>query len=85
MSLRAAHRFLGAVRSDPALADRVAALGPDPQIEDLVALGAAIGLEFDAEALRAAHRQDWALRSLAESGKGSGAGKRASSSDASSM
>lgn len=68
MSLAAAHRFIAATRKDAALRERIAALGPDPAMDEIVAVATAAGFAIDAESLRAAHRQDWALRGLAAAG-----------------
>lgn len=68
MSIAAAHRFIAATRADPALRARIAALGADPGIEPLIAIGGAAGFGFGAEDLRAAYRQDWTLRAIATAG-----------------
>ena len=81
MSSRDGHQFIRAVRTDAALRAKIAALGPDPRLEDIVRLAAEAGHSVGAEALRAAWRQDWTLRWLAS--KDTGAGKRDSSARAS--
>jgi hypothetical protein len=68
MSIAIAHRFIAATRDDSALRARIAALGADAEIEQLVAIGVASGFAFDAETLRAAYRQDWTLRGIAAAG-----------------
>lgn len=84
MSARDAHHFIQATVADPLLAERVAALGSDPTLEQIVALAAPIGLMFTPEELRSAFVQDWALRTLAVA-NGSPAGKRDASSAASAI
>ena len=61
--ISAALAFIRRTRDDPELAARIAALGPEATLDQLAALGAEVGLAFDAETLRAAHRHDWAFRS----------------------
>lgn len=63
MSVAAALAFIRRTREDSELAARVAALGPEATLEQLAALGAELGFAFDVEALRTAHRHDWAFRS----------------------
>lgn len=82
MTASAARRFIREVREDAGLRDRVRALGADPALADIVAVGAAAELAFDVETLRQAWRQDWALRWLAVSANGSATGNRASSTRA---
>lgn len=81
MNSLAGHHFIRAVRADPALRAKIAALGPDPRLEDIVGLAADAGHAVEAETLRAAYAQDWALRWLASND--TGAGKRDSSARAS--
>jgi hypothetical protein len=68
MSLAAAHRFIAATRTDPALRERIAALGADPRIGQLLDIARASGFVIEGESLRAAYRQDWALRGIAAAG-----------------
>lgn len=82
MTASAARRFLRELREDAGLRARLQALGPEPALEDIVAIGAAAGLAFDVETLRQVWRQDWALRWLAASANGSATGNRASSTRA---
>lgn len=77
----AGHQFIRAVRTDAALQAKIAALGSDPRLEDIARLAADAGHPVEAETLRAAWRQDWALRWLASND--TGAGKRDSSARAS--
>lgn len=83
MSLTAAHAFIRRVAEDAALRTGVQRLGQGATLEALVALGDEAGLQFDAQTLRAAWRQDWLLRWLAASAKGSATGNRAASTRAS--
>lgn len=68
MSLAAAHRFIAATRKDAALRAQIAALGSDPAMDQIVGIATAAGFAIDADSLRAAYRQDWALRGLAAVG-----------------
>jgi hypothetical protein len=70
MSVATALSFIRRTREDTELSARVAALGPEATLEQLVALGAEVGLVFDVEALRAAHRHDYAFRSARFSSEG---------------
>jgi hypothetical protein len=74
MSSLAGHQFIRAVRADPALRTKIAVLGTDPRLEDIVRLAADAGHAVEAETLRLAYGQDWALRWLAS--KDTGAGNR---------
>lgn len=65
MSIRAGHQFIRATRTDAGLRQKVGSLGLDPRLEDIVGLAAGEGYQVEPEALRAAYRQDWALRWLA--------------------
>lgn len=62
MGVREALAFTAAVRERPALAERVAALGPAATLDDVVAIAAEAGFAMTAEDLRSAHRHDWAMR-----------------------
>jgi hypothetical protein len=63
MTVVAALAFIRRTREDADLAARIAALGPEATLDQLVSLGADVGLTFDADALRVAQRHDWAFRS----------------------
>jgi predicted ribosomally synthesized peptide with nif11-like leader len=62
VSLSAAIAFVGAVRADPALADRLAALGLDPDLERVAAIALEAGFDCTPDELRRAHVHDWGLR-----------------------
>jgi hypothetical protein len=64
MSIQAAWRFIQLSRSDGDLRAAIETSAPDLDLADLVAMGAARGLTFSAEDLRAAHRNDWQARWL---------------------
>jgi predicted ribosomally synthesized peptide with nif11-like leader len=55
-------RFLAAVRRDPALRERVAALDLDAGLPALATIAGAAGFRITVRDLRAAHAQDWGLR-----------------------
>lgn len=74
MSSRGVHKFIRTVRKDATLRAKIEALGSDPGLEDVVRVAAAAGHAVGSESLRAAYRQDWALRWLASND--TGAGKR---------
>ncbi len=81
MSSRGGHQFIRAVRRDATLRAKIEALGADPRLEDIVCIAASAGHAVEPETLRAAYRQDWALRWLASNDTGDG--KRDSSARAS--
>ncbi|MEP6494813.1 MAG: Nif11-like leader peptide family natural product precursor [bacterium] len=57
-------RFLRAVHEDAGLRGRIADSHDDLSPEDLVAMGATLGWEFDANDLALAFRHDWTMRRL---------------------
>ena len=63
MTIASALAFIRRTREDPELAAKIERLGPEATLDQLVALGSEIGLAFDVEALRAAHKHDYAFRS----------------------
>jgi hypothetical protein len=65
MTVKAAQQFIDRVRQDARLRDKIALLGRDPTLEQLVQLGEAGGYSFTDLELREAHRHDWMLRWLA--------------------
>jgi hypothetical protein len=67
MTVRAALSFIAAVRREPALAAALRALGPDPDLADVVALANAHGHACDEAALRRAFVHDWGMRLAVES------------------
>lgn len=83
MPLTAAHAFIRRSAADQALGAEIAALGAEPSLDALTAIGRRVGPQFDADALREAWRQDWMLRWLAASANGSDAGNRDSNARAS--
>ncbi len=64
MSAQQALMFINLVRRDETL--RLAMIARQDQLglDDVVAMGSAQGLSFDASSLREAFRHDWALRAL---------------------
>jgi predicted ribosomally synthesized peptide with nif11-like leader len=62
MSVRAALQFIRQVRTDLALKDKINALGPIPDLADILPIGAEAGFKFTVEELRRAHNHDWAMR-----------------------
>jgi hypothetical protein len=65
MTIETAYRFMDRSRSDERVRERIALLGADPSLEDLVQLAQSLGMCFSAQDLREAFRQDWTLRWLA--------------------
>ena len=63
-AVQAALDFIARVRADAALRDRVRADAGDGDLDALARLGAECGLHFEADDLRAAFKQDWAMRQL---------------------
>jgi predicted ribosomally synthesized peptide with nif11-like leader len=62
VSLTDAIAFIGAVRADPSLADRLAALGLDPDLERVAALAREAGFDCTPDELRRAHVHEWGMR-----------------------
>jgi predicted ribosomally synthesized peptide with nif11-like leader len=62
MSVRTALQFIRQVRAELALQDKINALGPIPDLADILPIGAAAGFNFTVEELRRAHNHDWAMR-----------------------
>jgi len=60
--VHAALRFIAAARSDPALGDRLAELGPECGLAGAVTVAADAGFSISVEDLRAAYVHDWGLR-----------------------
>ncbi|HET6864624.1 MAG TPA: Nif11-like leader peptide family natural product precursor [Solirubrobacteraceae bacterium] len=58
----AALRFIAAVRTDPQLRARLAALAPGAGLEPVVALAREAGFSISAEDLRRGFTADWGLR-----------------------
>lgn len=58
----AALRFIAAVRADPQLRERLAALEPAAGLEPVLALALEAGLTLSAEDLRRGFAVDWGLR-----------------------
>lgn len=56
--------FLNLLREEPAVRERVVGRRDELTPEDLIALGASLGLHFDAQDFSQAFRQDWLLRWL---------------------
>lgn len=64
MSVAGALQFIRRVREDEALRGQVRALGTEADEKGLARIGAAAGLEFTVEELRAAFEHDWRMRWL---------------------
>jgi predicted ribosomally synthesized peptide with nif11-like leader len=64
MSIQEAWRFIQAVRKDEELRAAVSGLVDEPDLDELVRLGAERGFSFTVEELREAHQRDWAARSI---------------------
>jgi predicted ribosomally synthesized peptide with nif11-like leader len=62
MSVQAALQFISQVRGDLSLQDKINALGPIPDLADILPIGAEAGFNFTVEELRRAHNHDWAMR-----------------------
>jgi hypothetical protein len=65
MSAQATYRFIAQCRRGGRLAARIAALGADADLEELLRLATQEGFDLTAAELREAYRQDWALRRIA--------------------
>jgi hypothetical protein len=61
---QAALGFLNMLREEPAVREQLVGRWDGLAPEDLVALGASLGLHFDAQDLSQAFRRDWLLRWL---------------------
>lgn len=64
MSTQQALMFINLVRRDEALRSAMIARQDELGLDEVVAMGGAQGLSFDASNLREAFRHDWALRAL---------------------
>ncbi|MFQ5742653.1 MAG: Nif11-like leader peptide family natural product precursor [Acidobacteriota bacterium] len=68
MSVHDALRFIQQVGDDELLKEKLRALGPDVDLEEIVEAGAEAGFEFTAEELRTAFVKDWSMRRFYYSG-----------------
>lgn len=64
MSVRDAMQFIARVRREEKIRTELRALGIDPNLEQVVAIGAALGLHFSVEELRNAYGYEWTMRSI---------------------
>ncbi|AFY57879.1 hypothetical protein Riv7116_5509 [Rivularia sp. PCC 7116] len=64
MSVQTALQFIEKLRVDEELKKRLLIKSNTPELESFVKLGAEVGLRFTVEQLKAAHKQDWAMRWL---------------------
>ena len=64
MSVKDAMQFIGRVRSDEALKAELRELGIDPDLNQVAALGARLGLNFSIAELRSAFGYEWTMRSI---------------------
>ena len=69
VTVAAAVAFIRAVRADPALAERVASLGLDPDLEHVVAIARDAGFACTTEELRRAHVHEWGMRWVGHSAR----------------
>ncbi|HLI78878.1 MAG TPA: Nif11-like leader peptide family natural product precursor [Candidatus Binataceae bacterium] len=64
MSARNAMQFIARVRSDEKTKAEVRALGLDPELTEVAAIGARMGLHFSVDELRNAYGYEWTMRAL---------------------
>jgi hypothetical protein len=64
MSVHDAMQFIARVRTDEQIREEVRALGIDPDLSEVVAIGGRLGLRFSVEELRSAYGYEWTMRSL---------------------
>ena len=57
-------QFIARVRSDEKIKEAVRALGIDPELAEVVAIGARLGLHFSVDELRSAYGYEWTMRAL---------------------
>jgi len=64
MSVRDAMQFIARVRREETIKTQLRGLGIDPDLDQVVAIGSAMGLHFSADELRNAYGYEWTMRSL---------------------
>jgi len=64
MSVNHAMQFIARVRSDESLQAELRELGIDPDLSEVAALGARLGLNFSIAELRSAFGYEWTMRSI---------------------
>jgi len=64
MSVNDAMQFIARVRSNENLQAQLRELGIDPDLSEVAALGARLGLNFSIAELRSAFGYEWAMRSI---------------------
>ena len=64
MSVNDAMRFIARVRNDENLQTELRELGIDPDLSEVAALGARLGLNFSIAELRSAFGYEWTMRSI---------------------
>jgi predicted ribosomally synthesized peptide with nif11-like leader len=64
MSAREAMQFIARVRSDEKIREQLRALGIDPDLAEVAAIGARMGLNFSVDELRNAYGYEWTMRAL---------------------
>jgi hypothetical protein len=64
MSVNDAMRFIARVRNDENLQTELRELGIDPDLSEVAALGARLGLTFSIAELRSAYGYEWTMRSI---------------------
>jgi predicted ribosomally synthesized peptide with nif11-like leader len=62
MSLQQAFQFIQKTARQPAMRNRIRALGPEATLAQLAALGSASGFQFTEAEIRAAFLLDWRIR-----------------------
>ena len=64
MSVNEAMQFISRVRSDENLQTELRELGIDPDLSQVAAVGAHLGLNFSIAELRSAFGYEWTMRSI---------------------
>ena len=64
MSIHDAMQFIARVRGEEQIKDEIRRLGIDPDLGEVVAIGARLGLHFSTEELRNAYGYEWTMRSI---------------------
>ena len=62
MSAQSALNFIQKIQKDERLKSTIRAMGPEIDLEDIVAIGAEAGFTFTAEEFRTAFAGDWIMR-----------------------
>ncbi len=64
MSVHHAMQFIARVRTDEQVKEELRALGIDPDLSEVIAIGGRLGLHFSAEELTSAYGYEWTMRSF---------------------